>query len=97
MKHLFKRWEKTQHIMIIRERRITPELSPTFPSIFYLGVFKLLPKGEELPEKRAKQAQRLCEPERDTEKPAGPGVALPPGCPLFRALAQFMLVLKTPW
>lgn len=54
MKHLFKRWEKTQHIMIIRERRITPELSPTFPSIFYLGVFKLLPKGEELPEKRAK-------------------------------------------
>lgn len=23
-------------------------------------------------EKRAKQAQRLCEPERDTEKPAGP-------------------------
>ena len=23
-------------------------------------------------DKRAKQAQRLCEPERDTEKPAGP-------------------------
>lgn len=54
MKHPFKRWEKTQHITIIHERRITPELSPTFPSIVYLGVFKLLPKGEELPEKRAK-------------------------------------------
>ena len=47
-------------------------------------------------EKRAKQAQRLCEPERDTEKPSAPGMALPPGCPLLPALAQFVLVLKTP-
>ena len=53
MKHLLKLWDKTQHLTIIHERRITPELSPTFPSIFYLGTFKLLLKDEELPEKTA--------------------------------------------